>query len=671
MATSPLEGILGYLRALGGPTSGEGPSDAELLERFVARRDEAAFAALLTRHGPLVLGVCRQVLRDSHDAEDAFQATFLVLARRAASIRKTEALAAWLHRVAFNLAQTARTSAAVRRGHERQAGAMSRVNDSAGPGPTDWQPLLHDEVNRLPEKYRAPVVLCYLGGKSNEEAAGELGWPVGSVKGRLSRARQMLRSRLERRGLAPSAVVGLLSRGAVRPAVPAGLADSTLRAAVLFAAGQSAGGASAAVVLAERALRTAALKKLTAAALVLGLVAAIGAGAGLLAWPAQPDEPPADPPGAEVVRQPEAPPAAPVGERIVFLGDSSTDGNTYLLLLRQALARAGKPVPGCINAGVSTDTARGARQRLQRDVFGHKPTLVVFGTGVHDAIRNVAPADYEADVRAIAAGARDRGVALVLMTSGLLGPKFAGAEGRLAEYNAILHRLAGELDCRLADANRLMRQARAAGRAVVEGDNVHPNFEGQRLIARAVLDALGHRDVPVPRELSPGLLPGVVREWHLRIAPAGQTPLSERLVAGLGPQGAAWTKWALPERGPARTWWLEQERQRGFALSLKEGLGEAKETKVYQGIAYLHSDRARQAILHTGGHLVSAWLNGQRVYKNRDWTGWHAGKERLPVRLRAGRNVLVIECGAEFFLSVSDDAELPQDKPLPWPARPG
>src|SRR5262249_45783013 len=153
---------LGYLRKLGGAPGDVEPSDAQLLQQFVAQRDESAFAALLARHGPLVLGVCRQVLHDAHDAEDAFQATFLFLAPKAASIRRHNALAAWLHRVAFNMAHTARTSAALRRVHERQAGAMSRANSSE---PTcdelsDWQPLLHEEVNRLPEKYRAPVVLC-------------------------------------------------------------------------------------------------------------------------------------------------------------------------------------------------------------------------------------------------------------------------------------------------------------------------------------------------------------------------------------------------------------------------------------------------------------------------------------------------------------------------------
>jgi RNA polymerase sigma factor (sigma-70 family) len=657
MARSPLAGVLRSLRRFAG-AAGPDPGDAQLLEQFVARRDEAAFAALLRRHGPLVLGVCRQVLRHAHDAEDAFQATFLVLARKAATISRREALAAWLHRVALNVARTARTAAARRRSHERQAALMSRATPPEDGGP-DWQPLLHEEVNRLPDKYRLPVVLCYLDGKTHEEAAGELGWPPGSVKGRLARARDLLRARLARRGLALTAAV--LAPGLTRAAVPAALAEATLQAALPFAAGAAASGVSAsAALLAERALKAAALKPLLVALLV-ALAAAAGAGATtLLAGRTRPPAP--QPAPAPAPRPREAP--APFDMRIVFVGDSSTDGNTYLLLVRQALARAGRPVPGCVNAGVSTDTMRGVRRRLERDVLAHRPTLVAVSAGTHDALQKVPPADYEADARAVAAQVRGKGVPLLLLTTGLLGGEYAGLEPFLESYNAILRRLAGEFGCRVADANRLLRQARAAGVAVVEGDKIHPNFEGQRLLARAVLDALGHADVPVPQELAVSPMPGVVKEWRVRIAPAGQV-LDEQLVAALAdPRGAGWAAYTLPEPGPARTWWLEHERRRGFALSLDKRLGKAQ---LYQGVAYLQADRPRAAFLHTGAALQSAWLNGRRVYRNTGWTGWHAGKERLPVRLRAGRNVLVIETGAEFFLSVTEDADTPQERPRPAP----
>jgi RNA polymerase sigma factor (sigma-70 family) len=185
MASARLVGLLRYVRALAGTTGGD-RSDADLLGQFVARRDEGAFAALLGRHGPLVLGVCRRVLGDEQDAEDAFQATFLVLARRAASIRRRESLAAWLHRVAFNIASTARLGTA-RRALERQAARMSRPSPPDEVGLRDWRPVLHEEVGRLPEKYRRPVVLCYFEGKTHDEASRQLGWALGTVKGRLAR----------------------------------------------------------------------------------------------------------------------------------------------------------------------------------------------------------------------------------------------------------------------------------------------------------------------------------------------------------------------------------------------------------------------------------------------------------------------------------------------------
>src|SRR5262245_7285128 len=178
-----LPAVLRFIGVLTNAGGGGDRSDADLLRQFVVRRDEGAFAALLERHGPLVLGICRRVLGNSHDAEDAFQAAFLVLARKAASIRQQESLAAWLHRVALNVCRTARLQSARRITHERQVvSAMSHVDEVR-----DWQPILHEEVDRLPEKYRTPVVLCYFEGKTHDEAARHLGWPVGTVKGRLAR----------------------------------------------------------------------------------------------------------------------------------------------------------------------------------------------------------------------------------------------------------------------------------------------------------------------------------------------------------------------------------------------------------------------------------------------------------------------------------------------------
>jgi len=215
--------------------------DEELLDRFMNRDDEAAEAAFRTivaRHGPMVLGVCRHILNQHHDAEDAFQATFLVLARKAGSIRDRRVLARWLYEVAYRIAMRARTSGVRQRAHERQGGEMAATATLDNQGWSELKPVLHDEVNRLPEKYRVPVILCYLEGKTNEEAAQLLKWPVGTVKGRLSRARDLLRSRLTRRGLALSAamLVTALSNGTVfAEVVPSRLIDQTVTNALVIA----------------------------------------------------------------------------------------------------------------------------------------------------------------------------------------------------------------------------------------------------------------------------------------------------------------------------------------------------------------------------------------------------------------------------------------------------
>jgi RNA polymerase sigma factor (sigma-70 family) len=227
--------------ALQGEAGGD-PGDEELLARFLegeAADSEPAFRELMARHGPMVMGVCRNVLHNDQDAEDAFQATFLALARKGDTIRDRRILVGWLYEVAYRIAIRARASTVRRKEQERKSVAMSvtsvhpeHENDAAW---NELRPVLHDEVNRLPDKYRLPVILSYLEGKSNEEVARVLDWPVGTVKGRLSRARDLLRSRLTRRGMALSAafLCTALSRGELfAETVPASLIDHTLHAAM-------------------------------------------------------------------------------------------------------------------------------------------------------------------------------------------------------------------------------------------------------------------------------------------------------------------------------------------------------------------------------------------------------------------------------------------------------
>lgn len=256
-------------------------SDAELLERFVTSRDEATFAALMARHGPMVYGVCRRLLHHVQDAEDAFQATFLILVRKAASIGKRELLANWLYGVALRVAHRARLVAQKRQ--TREMADMERIAAATHePAKTlELSASLEEEVQRLPAKYRGPVVLYYLQGRTNEEIAGELCCPIGTIKTRLSRAREMLRKRLTRRGLALSAgaIVTALSPDALAASLSPVLIDSTLRAAVCFAAGETASGvvSAQAAALTRGELHTMFVTKMkTVAVMALALVVVFG-----------------------------------------------------------------------------------------------------------------------------------------------------------------------------------------------------------------------------------------------------------------------------------------------------------------------------------------------------------------------------------------------------------
>jgi RNA polymerase sigma factor (sigma-70 family) len=263
----------------------EGQTDGHLLGQFVARRDEDAFAVLVRRHGPMVLGVCHRVLGNAADTEDAFQATFLVLVHKAASLTGRAVLGDWLHGVARRVALNARRAAARRRIKEQ---AMGRPEAQGDEPRNDWLPLLDEELSRLPEKYRLPIVLCELEGKARQEAARLLGWPEGTVASRLARGRTLLARQLARHGLAvPAGTLGVLAQQTASASVPAALVDSTVKAASLVAAGQAtATQISANVVgLTQEALKAMFLSKLKTALAVVVLVVlgAVALGYGVVA----------------------------------------------------------------------------------------------------------------------------------------------------------------------------------------------------------------------------------------------------------------------------------------------------------------------------------------------------------------------------------------------------
>ncbi len=278
----PWSSLLQQLRRAALRHDGGGMTDGQLLECYLAQRDEAAFTALVRRHGPMVLGVCRRVLHNSHDAEDAFQATFLVLVRKAAAIARRELLGNWLYGVAYRTALDARAAAARRREHEKQVNEMPEAQaPDAAEVWRDLRPLLDQELNRLPDKLRVAVVLCDLEGRTRKEVARQLGIPEGTLSGRLTTARRLLAERLTRRGLTLSgtALAAVLTQGTASAGVPASL----LAAMVQSARGAVAAGVSAEVAaLAEGVIRAMFVTKMKIATALLLATGAI-AGAALLA----------------------------------------------------------------------------------------------------------------------------------------------------------------------------------------------------------------------------------------------------------------------------------------------------------------------------------------------------------------------------------------------------
>ncbi len=256
----------------------------QLLQQFIADRDEDAFATIVRRHGAMVLGVSRGVLRHRQDAEDVFQATFLVLARKAYTIRKHGSLSSWLHGVAYRLALKAKA----RVGRQREQTNADPFSASTIDDLTmrEGRAILHDEIHQLDEKYRASLLLCYWEGKTRDEAAEQLGMSSGAFKKCLERARNLLGSRLARRGLVPSATffAMLFAENGVQAALPSVLITTTAQAAVAFVTGKSAGVSVVAAAFAEGVMHTMNMTKWATTICAVILLAGLGTGFGLGAF---------------------------------------------------------------------------------------------------------------------------------------------------------------------------------------------------------------------------------------------------------------------------------------------------------------------------------------------------------------------------------------------------
>jgi RNA polymerase sigma factor (sigma-70 family) len=320
MASASVHPVIRFIRRLTEADPTGEPGDGQLLARFAGRRDEAAFATLLQRHGPMVYGVCRRILGDGPDVDDAFQATFLVLVRKAGSIGRPDLLGNWLYGVAYRTALKARASLARRRAELQPLPEVAVADPTAELVWRDLRPILDEELNRLPDKYRTAVVLCDLEGRTHAEAAQSLGCPRATVTTRLTRAHARLRSRLVQRGLTLSAglLTTVLAERAAPAAPPLGLANFTLQAAVYVAAGQAA----AAVVSPQVAaltggvLRAMFWSQLTRTAVLLLAVCLFGGGARFLTYRALAGERPAQEDGKAGATERPAKPAEPAaGDR--------------------------------------------------------------------------------------------------------------------------------------------------------------------------------------------------------------------------------------------------------------------------------------------------------------------------------------------------------------------
>ncbi len=307
MASARHGAALRHIHRLFGEGTLAGLPDARLLEQYVSHRDELAFQALVQRHGAMVMAVCRGVLDDPNDADDAFQAAFLLLARKARSIWIDGSIGGWLHRVAWRIALQVKTDAARQRSQERRAAELAGTRETSAPPWDDTGAVLHQEIERLPERYRKPIVLCYLEDMTYQQAASYLRWSEGTTRGRLARGKELLRHRLTRRGVAFAATAMGAGAGArTASAASMALMQATVRAARQIALGETAAVgtvSTASAVLIEKTLRTmmiARLKIAAAAAILIGSLTCLATGLAAM-MPATPDAPRAGAPAVAIV----------------------------------------------------------------------------------------------------------------------------------------------------------------------------------------------------------------------------------------------------------------------------------------------------------------------------------------------------------------------------------
>jgi RNA polymerase sigma factor (sigma-70 family) len=577
MANGQISAALRHLHQLAGGEAG----DAELLERFAARRDEAAFAALVRRHGPMVLAACRRVLGNHADAEDAFQATFLVLVRKAGSIKRRAALAGWLHEVALRVALRARERACTRRLHEQRVPDMPRKDFLSTVVWRDLQPVLDEEVQGLPDACREAFVLCYLEGKTYEQAAAQLRCRPGTISRRLARARELLRVRLTRRGLVlPAGVLAAaLSQQAAPAAVPAALIASTVKTALRAAAGSIPARLAA---LAEGGLQAmtasktkVALALLLAAGLLCASAAALAHSAPAAADPGQ--APGAAPQASTAGTKAQAPPSNAKGRK-----PSADPAKERLIVSGQVVSADGKPVAGAAVALVGR-VKRAAR--AERHSGTVNKTLASIRTDREGKFRldatGVSPAAYwQAILVARASGHGSNQLYLPLrpdsVTTKLELPGERVLRGRLVDLQGqpaagVTVRLTGAHGKMRADKFITLYQQHSPAeegywpRPAVSDASGHFRLEGLPAGCDFTLDVqsegtafarqsleVASKDAPPDKEVTLALAPGRVLEGTVTYRDTGKPVPNARLSIETMRQAYSGPRWEMDARTDAQ-----------------------------------------------------------------------------------------------------------------------
>ena len=355
---------------------------------------------------------------------------------------------------------------------------------------------------------------------------------------------------------------------------------------------------------------------------------------------------------APMAQPPSQPAKAPL--RIAFLGDSITDGYTYPQLVRDSLAKSRAIDVVAINAGIGGDTMPGMEARLERDVLDHHPDLVTISAGANDAARGVTPEAYEKSMRAAVEALQARQIRVILLTPVWLPHK---EPGRMEQYEEAIRRIAADKKLAVAEVTATMAAAAAAGHPQHAVDGHHPNYAGQQSVARAVLDAMGHADVPVVERVNAVFDPDVVRDWSFRPCGKSEPPLTEATVAKVVPD-PSWKGLHLPMAKTdfsVQDWqslaWLDDLRKEGMAIQLDLNVGAGEK---FIGLARIHAACEKTVVLQTGGEVSVAWLNGKKVCTNEWQRGWHPGRDATTVTLRQGDNTLVVETGRNCWIRIAE-----------------